>query len=270
MPITYPAHDEKPKRVLYVGAVLAEGEHNWHNDSDFFAVVWDGEAVKRVEYATTRFACDSYCRVDATPETIVAASAYLREVLFQAWLEADKRDARTATVGKEVRFNNPRSRPTVKLEDGTRRKVVQGSTGTVMSREEVRSQYNTWHYGYRLGVAMTDERTPGFTLTTVGDEVHLSSPYNPDFPYKARSLGGKWNRSDKVWAFPADREDDVRKLAGEFYQGRYKEVCWTDAKNVEVVDPEQHETPLDQGREWAARNGTAWVSATDKTSLKYL
>ena len=41
--------------TTHVGVVLSTGEHNYHDDSDFFAVVWDNEGcVREIEYATTR------------------------------------------------------------------------------------------------------------------------------------------------------------------------------------------------------------------------
>lgn len=60
----------------YTGAVLATVEENWHDDSDFIAIVWDADAgaVKTVCYASTRsWTYHNGARVDATDEVRAAA-----------------------------------------------------------------------------------------------------------------------------------------------------------------------------------------------------
>lgn len=69
------------------GAVLiAHGEHNYYDDSYFYAVVWDAETaqLKEVEYAATAYASTGSAETDATREVIALAieqraAAYLAE-----------------------------------------------------------------------------------------------------------------------------------------------------------------------------------------------
>lgn len=57
--------------IAYKGYVVCLGEHNYYDDSDFYAECWDNEKQKvvKVIYDTTRYASTG-CRaeVDATPE----------------------------------------------------------------------------------------------------------------------------------------------------------------------------------------------------------
>ena len=60
----------------YVGAVLETYERNGYDDSDFLAVVWDGEQVTTREYASTRgWTYHNAASVDATPQVREAALA---------------------------------------------------------------------------------------------------------------------------------------------------------------------------------------------------
>ena len=47
--------------------------------------------------------------------------------------------------------------------------------------------------------------------------IALSSPYHPNFPAGARSLGGVWNAARRVWLFDASDRDRVRSLCREIY-----------------------------------------------------
>lgn len=262
MPVTYPAYGDTPQQVLYVGAVLDMGEMNYHDDSDFYAVVWDSKRVKRVEYDTTRFPGGGSCSVDATPETIAAAAAWLRCRLYKMWREADMADARRAKVGRKVRI--VKGRPTQKLADGTKEKVALGTEGTVFHTEERRSQYGTWSYGYRVGIALTDRRAPGYTLTENEAEgtLTLKAPYSESFPRKARALDGDWDKTNRVWTFPASRKAEVVALADEFFPGTYLDVCWTKEDNVEVMDPVQYEAGKERGKKWASEHNQCWRAYT--------
>lgn len=247
-------------RTLYVGAVLDRGEMNYHDDSDFYAVVWDGERIKRVEYDTTRFAGGGSADIDATEETIAAASAWLRLRLYKMWRKADMADARRAKVGRRVRII--KGRPTVKREDGTKEKVAKGTEGEVIWMRERRSRYGTWSYGYRLGIAISDRRAPGYTLTDDGDKVALKARYADGFPSKARALDGDWDKKNRVWVFPADKKDEVKVLADEWFPGMYLDVCWTKEDNVEVMDPVQYEAGKERGKRWASEHDRCWRAYT--------
>lgn len=121
----------------FVGAVLDTGEYNGYHDSDFYAVVWDGEKVKRVEYATTRFGdCGNSATPDATPEVKEAAAAYLAKHALAAYLGGFK--AKVKAILGAVRMGSE-----VVVFKG--RKVKKGTVG------EVRWIGNTM-YGTRVRI----------------------------------------------------------------------------------------------------------------------
>lgn len=261
MAITYSNHTE------YEGCVLDEGEINGYDDSDFYAVVYDRESdsVKRVTYASTRYAGGGRCAIDATPEVKALAAEALRRRLFAEWKARNEEQATVPTVGREVRF--VKGRPTVKLADGSREKVALGTVGTVKQRQERRSQYGTWSYGFRLAVTVSGETTPAYNLREEGDKLHLVSPFNPDFPRKARTLGGEWDRTAREWVFDAARKDEVVALADAYYPLTPTKVCWTDSDNVEVVDPERYEEPDETGLRYAEASCRNWRGATAAHNL---
>jgi len=260
MPITY--YKDGSPHISFAGCVLAEGEMNYHDDSDFYAVVWDGEHVRRTEYATTRYGGGGSCQVDATKETIEAASTWMRQQLLQTWKEHNSRQAALPSTGKTVRIT--KGRPSQKLPNGSRQKIPLGTEGTVVFREERRSQYGTWSYGYRLGIAISNRKTPGYSLTENENTLSLTSPFKEGFPYRARSLEGTWDRDTKTWLFPASRKDEVIALCEKSFPGHYFDIVFTNENNVEVVNPEQYQEPEETGQKWAAARDKDWRAFTYK------
>lgn len=47
--------------------------------------------------------------------------------------------------------------------------------------------------------------------------ITVASPYNPDFPARARALGGIWDADSKTWKFDARDESRVRELCLRIY-----------------------------------------------------
>ena len=45
----------------------------------------------------------------------------------------------------------------------------------------------------------------------------VNSPYHPNFPARARLLGGDWDVARRVWIFDAREDDRVRSLCREIY-----------------------------------------------------
>lgn len=138
------------RRVIYTGAVLETREYNGHDDSDFYALVWDEAAqkVERVDYATTRFHCTGSASEDATPEVRAKAAEWCRRLwVVQATAES-ARDARVPLTGRRVRVVGGRKH--------------KGKEGTVFFREERRSFHGTWSYGFRIGVRPSDEKEGKF------------------------------------------------------------------------------------------------------------
>lgn len=95
---------------FFTGAVIAERERNMSDDSDFYALVWDGEKVREVEWGTTRFwSYTNGCVVDATPETMQAALEWWRKDRLPRAIEEWERTARAFEAGKWVRINKGRT-----------------------------------------------------------------------------------------------------------------------------------------------------------------
>jgi hypothetical protein len=131
--------------VTYEGAVLRLRERNFHDDSDFYAIVWNGERLTTDEYATTRFPTDdNRATVDATPEVIAAAGQWAVEHMHPLIREAMAAEAATVQVGSRVTVREPVSRGPNAVEAG--------STGRVFWLGESRSQYGTWSRGWRAGL----------------------------------------------------------------------------------------------------------------------
>lgn len=107
--------------VTYEGKVLATRERNFHDDSDFYALVWDDETgtIKEVEYATTRgWTYANGASVDATPDVIDKANAYARRLFLSDLKDRAVAAARKVAKGKRVKVVNGR-------------KVAKGTEGTV-------------------------------------------------------------------------------------------------------------------------------------------
>lgn len=54
-------------------------------------------------------------------------------------------------------------------------------------------------------------------LTDGRERTRVASPYHPDFPAKARALGGKWIGTDREWSFDPRDEERVRALCKATY-----------------------------------------------------
>jgi hypothetical protein len=119
-------------RYSHEGLVLATGEHNWHDDSDFYAVVWDAGAgqPREIEYATTRgWTYANSATVDATPEVQAAHDAWRQARADQRRAEADAAEAATPRAGKTVKVVKGRKVPV-----GTVARVVWYGEGKGFSR----------------------------------------------------------------------------------------------------------------------------------------
>lgn len=100
MALTMPG---RPDEKLYVGAVLDRYERNGYNDSDFYAIVWDGENARVIEYDTTRFAGGGSAQVDATDEVQAAARAWFIERAALLKIERAKSAVLVPEKGDTVR-----------------------------------------------------------------------------------------------------------------------------------------------------------------------
>lgn len=117
------AHEES-----WTGCVLATGEHNFHDDSDFYALVWSEEQqrVIEVQYATTRgWTYHDSAKVDATPEVLAKATAWKADAFFASFVEEHRVELRKRLeeieVGTHVRSLTTRGK----------NKGVQGTVETI-------------------------------------------------------------------------------------------------------------------------------------------
>lgn len=86
-------HCELAHEVSYEGMVLRLGEHNWYDDSDFYALVWDEatQSVKKVEYATTRgWTYHNSAKVDASDKIRHQAEMWETRRLLALYTEQAK------------------------------------------------------------------------------------------------------------------------------------------------------------------------------------
>lgn len=156
--------DDKPFYLMieYEGRVLETRERNFHDDSDFYAVVWTGDRITTVEYATTRYATDdNSADRDATPETLAAAAAWAAELAADRAVEERRDELERAaievkTFGAEVRVVKGR-----KIPKGTTGEVVRWVEGTNFSGS--RWSYPPW----RVMVRRTDGTTFWITDTNL-------------------------------------------------------------------------------------------------------
>src|SRR5437667_6547544 len=56
-----------------------------------------------------------------------------------------------------------------------------------------------------------------FSIVEQDGRLTVSSPYHPDFPARARALGGRWDAGRHVWVFDASDQDRVTTLCHEIY-----------------------------------------------------
>lgn len=143
--------DYKTKKhtVTYEGCVLADRERNYYDDSDFYAVVWDEEAqaVKEVEYATTRFPTyENYCSVDATDEVRAKAAAYNFSQIYPQLQASAIAAAKRIGIGKRVRIVRGR-------------KVPIGTEGVIFWLGEVNYGHSRWTAQTKIGISPSGEKT---------------------------------------------------------------------------------------------------------------
>jgi hypothetical protein len=161
--------DGRPIRrhVTYEGAVLRLRERNFTDDSDFYAIVWNGERLTVDEYATTRYPTDdNHATVDATPEVREAAGQWAVEHMHPIIREALAAEAAQVKVGSRVSVREPVSRGPNATEAG--------ATGRVFWMGESFSRYGTWSRGWRAGVNLDGSGA------TVWIDAHRLDVIDPD------------------------------------------------------------------------------------------
>jgi hypothetical protein len=95
--------------TTYLGAVIGIYERNMHDDSDFYAVVWDAEEerVKTIQYATTRgWTYHHNASADATIDVLRAADEWTIRMLVKSATD----NWSTPGIGKRVKSLTTRGR----------------------------------------------------------------------------------------------------------------------------------------------------------------
>ena len=129
-------------KTTHVGLVVGKREMNGHDDSDFYAIVWDAdkECTEEVMYATTRgWSYPNGATVDATPEVLEAYRVWRDRKDAEARKLAAEREAATVRMGRSVRVARGR-------------KVPIGTIGDVFWMGQ-----NQW--GLRCGIRDADGKT---------------------------------------------------------------------------------------------------------------
>ena len=55
------------------------------------------------------------------------------------------------------------------------------------------------------------------SIVEQGGRIVVGTPYHPNFPARARLLGGDWDALRHVWIFDVREDDRVRSLCREIY-----------------------------------------------------
>lgn len=122
--------DEIAYLVEHEGAVLADRERNWSDDSDWYALYWTGSEIASDTYRTTRGGGTdrNYVTIDPTPEVLAAVRDYQTAMNFRSIRSQEYEDWRDAAI--EAALPTPGAR--VKVVRG--RKVPKGTEGKVFWR----------------------------------------------------------------------------------------------------------------------------------------
>lgn len=114
----------------HVGMVIRIGEHNYYNDSDFYAIVWNSEkqAPQYIEYASTRgWSGPNSAYVDATPEVMAAYNAY-----HQRLAETRQKENEAAQAKRQAAIDAlPSPLTRVQVTNNRSKKAKKGACGTV-------------------------------------------------------------------------------------------------------------------------------------------
>lgn len=141
-------HGDPVFEIAWAGCVLAAGEHNYYDDSDFYAVVWDDakNGPREVEYASTRgWTYANSATMDATDEVKAAYAAWHRAQAARRQAEWEAAEAKTLRLGK-----------TVKVVKG--RKIEIGTVAEIVWIGEDKYNSDRWTTKYRVALLIDGAR----------------------------------------------------------------------------------------------------------------
>jgi hypothetical protein len=162
--------------TIYKGRVLSLRERNFHDDSDFYATVWDDatSAPVSVEYGTTRaWTYPNGASVDATPEIQAKYAEHCRQCALKAAIENDKEAAAIPAAGKVCRVVRGR-------------KIKVGETVTVLRIGEPR-KYSLSRWAVAVIEALV--KVNGTQVWTNIENLEVLNPeqyYTPEAELQAR------------------------------------------------------------------------------------
>ena len=106
-------HDDVAKVWTFCGAVLMDREENYYDDSDGYVIVWNDEKEKLEKHYTwtTRGYSLTNGWVDATPEVIEKAKAWMRDWARPLVKDALLKEAYKIQVGNQVKVVAGRKLP---------------------------------------------------------------------------------------------------------------------------------------------------------------
>ena len=157
------AYDGKKKLI---GCVFAKGEHNYYNDSDFYAEYLDIEkgTIGYEEYDTTRFAGGGVATVDLTFDKLNEWwSGKGKSVHIEMFKKQLLREAEEVTRGKLVVVNRGR-------------KVPHGVSGEVFWLKDVNYDPYRRDWGWETKIGIKDAE--GNVYWTYAKNVDVISPEN--------------------------------------------------------------------------------------------
>lgn len=176
---------ETVREESFKGCVLETRERNYHDDSDFYAVVWSEEkqAVTEVQYATTRgWTYNNSATVDATPEVLVKAGEWAVKRAFEALKLADKAEAAKPAKGKVVTVVRGG-----KVQQGTTGEVIWIGAGKAYSWSQAK-------YGTPQRVGIKD--ATGEVHWTAASNVEVQSPEQYETPESVLAQRAERFKSD--------------------------------------------------------------------------
>lgn len=171
----------------YRGKILTTRERNYHDDSDFYAVVWDNGALRSIEYASTRYySYHDTATVDATEDVLAEANAFARKEMYEILQGENAWQSERVDKNRKVRVIRGRKCPV-------------GTEGTVI--------YLTEPVSYNYGATHTRK-----ALIALDDEMEsLPCPKHWDKGncYRCKDKGSIERYKNTAWVADADNNLEV-------------------------------------------------------------
>jgi len=174
--------------VFARGCVLCTRERNYYDDSDFYAVYWNREKgiLDSYEYGTTRcWTYDNGAGVDATPEVIAEAEAWLERWAFERWRVYNADQAARVEAGKVVRVVKGR-------------KIPKGTVGTVKRLWSWKTGYSEWTRKHRVLLTLED----GQEVWTDLQNVEVAEPEKYLLPEEQGRRRARAIAAEHEWHLP--------------------------------------------------------------------